>query len=152
MENQTPPANPPQTNPLLGQFLRFAVVGGINTGVDFAVYNLLLWATGIEKGEKIIVLNVISFSVAVINSYFLNKWWAFKDQEKSEQAKKFTLFLLVSVIGAAINSGTVYYITTYVPVMFGLSPKLWANAAKIVATGLSLIWNFVGYKLFVFKK
>jgi putative flippase GtrA len=137
---------------LAGQFLRFAIIGGINTAIDFAVLNLLSWGSGIYEGNGIILLNMISFTVAVINSYYMNKHWAFKDQESGEQGKKFTLFLLVSVIGAVINTATVRIISTNIDPMFGLSQELWLNAAKVVATGLSLVWNFVGYKLFVFKK
>lgn len=139
-------------SPIVGQFLRFAVIGGINTAIDFAILNLLSWITGYYSGNGIIPLNIISFTVAVVNSYYLNKKWAFKDQTGGEQGKKFTLFLLVSVIGAGINTATVRIVSTNIDPMFGLSQELWLNVAKIVATGLSLVWNFVGYKLFVFKK
>ncbi|MBI2355655.1 MAG: GtrA family protein [Candidatus Doudnabacteria bacterium] len=137
---------------LAGQFIRFAIVGAVNTLLDFAILNLLSWATGIYEGNGIIPLNVISFTVAVVNSYFLNKAWAFKDRASEEQGKKFTLFLIVSVIGAIINTATVRIVSTNIDPMFGLSQELWLNAAKVIATGLSLVWNFIGYKVFVFKK
>ena len=137
---------------MAGQFLRFAVIGLINTGVDFLVLNLLIWATGIKEGNGIIPLNIISFTVAVTNSYILNKRWAFNDQTKGDTAKKFSNFLLISVIGAFINTAIVRVGSTNIDPMFGLSQVLWVNAAKIVATGVSLVWNFIGYKLVVFKK
>lgn len=136
----------------MGQFLRFAVIGGVNTLLDFAILNLLSWATGIYKGDGIILLNAISFTIAVINSYYLNKRWAFKDQGSDERGRKFMLFLIVSVIGAVINTGIVRVVSTNIDPMFGLSAQLWLNAAKVLATGASLVWNFVGYKIFVFKK
>lgn len=108
--------------------------------------------TGIYEGNGIIPLNIISFTVAVINSYFLNKRWAFKDQTGGEHGKKFTMFLLVSVIGAGINTATVRIVSTNIDPMFGLTQELWLNVAKVVATGISLVWNFAGYKLVVFKK
>src|SRR3989344_229418 len=131
-----------KNSPIIGQFLRFAVIGGINTGVDFAILNLLSWATGIYEGNGIIPLNIISFTVAVVNSYFFNKWWAFKDQGGAEYGKKFTLFLVVSIIGAGINTAVVRIVSTNIDPMFGLSQELWLNAAKFIATGLSLVWNF----------
>lgn len=137
---------------VIGQFIRFAIIGGINTGVDFAVLNLLSWITGVNKGNGVIWLNLVSFSVAVINSYFLNKFWAFKDQSSSEQGKKFVSFITISIIGAVINTSIVRFISTNVDPMFGLSAQLWLNVAKLFATGVSLIWNFIGYKLVVFKK
>ncbi|MBI3952500.1 MAG: GtrA family protein [Candidatus Doudnabacteria bacterium] len=142
----------PKVSLLIAQFLRFAIIGGINTGIDFLILNLLMALTGIREGNGLIPLNVVSFTVAVINSYVLNKRWAFKDQASGDTAKKFTSFLVISVIGALINTAIVRIGSTNIDPMFGLSQTLWVNVAKIAATGASLIWNFIGYKLFVFKK
>jgi putative flippase GtrA len=151
----------PQTNsqptlvqkygPLLAQLLRFAVVGVLNTGIDFAILNILSYFTHITSGTGIIPLKGVAFLAANINSYLINKKWTFKDNTSGEGAKKFSTYLAVSVVGALINLGAVYLITTYVPPVFGLNKSLWLNAANLVATGLSLIWNFVGYKLIVFR-
>jgi len=140
---------------LVNQFSKFVVIGVMNTAIDFGVLNLLMWQTGIYKGKWIILLNAIAFAVAVINSYFWNKYWTFKAKEADEPgevAKEFSQFIMVTLIGLAINSGIVFGVTTFIPPFFGLSPELWANLAKVAATGLSLIWNFIGYKFIVFKK
>ena len=133
------------------QFSKFVVIGFINTALDFAILNLLMWWTGIYSGSWIILLNIASFSIAVFNSYFWNKYWTFKDKDKIE-AKEFSQFVIVTLIGLAINSSIIFGVTTLISPMFGLSPELWANLAKAAATGFSLIWNFAGYKFFVFKK
>lgn len=138
---------------VIRQFAKFVIVGGINTGIDFLILNTLIYITGIETGRGIFVLNSISFSVAVINSYFMNKRWTFQDKTKTEQVTvKFSAFFIISIIGLVINSIVLTSITTYIPPFFGLSAVLWANIAKLFATGFSLVWNFIGYKLFVFKK
>lgn len=134
--------------PLLWQFAKFAQVGVLNTAIDFGILNLLIFATGITSGLSIIPLNAISFSTAIINSFFWNEKWVFKAQKEAN----FITFVVVTLIGLAINSGIVYAITTYVPPTFVDSQKLWANLAKVLATGISLIWNFTGYRLVVFKK
>lgn len=152
--DQTPVATTIEMDPrkkLIIQFLKFAVIGAINTGVDFLVLNLLMWATGITKGNGLIPLNFISFAVAVTNSYYLNKRWAFQDKTSGESGKKFSVFLIVSIIGALINTGIVRFVSTNIDPMYGLSPQLWTNVAKLLATGVALIWNFIGYKLFVFR-
>jgi len=136
---------------LMTQFIKFGIIGGVNTAIDFSILNLLMWWTGIYDGKQIILLNVIAFSVAVINSYFWNKYWTFKDRD-SVDAKEFSQFIVVTLIGLAINSSIVYGVTTFIDPMFGLDKKLWANLAKLMATGLSMIWNFTGYKFVVFKK
>lgn len=137
---------------IIRQFSKFILVGGVNTSIDFAVFNTLIFITGITSGAGIFFLNIISFSVAVVNSYFMNKYWTFQDLRKEGEDTKFIQFIAVSLVGAGLNSSIVAVFTTFITPMFGLSPQLWANAGKLLATGLSLIWNFIGYKLFVFKR
>ncbi|MDO8529557.1 MAG: GtrA family protein [bacterium] len=137
---------------LIKQFAKFVVVGIVNTGIDFGVLNAEMAITGIASGKMMFILNAVSFSIATTNSFFLNKYWTFQAKEKSDSGVKFSQFLGVSIIGIIINSAIVFALTTYVSPVAGLSPKLWANAAKILATGISLIFNFVGYKFWVFKK
>ena len=134
--------------PLFWQFAKFAQVGVLNTAIDFGILNLLIFATGITSGLSIIPLNAISFSTAIINSFFWNEKWVFKAKKEAN----FITFVIVTLIGLAINSGIVYAITTFVPPTFVDSQKLWANLAKVLATGISLVWNFTGYRLIVFKK
>ncbi len=151
--SQSPPqAKEGSIKKLIKQFSKFVVVGVINTSIDFLVLNIEMIITGITSGPFIFLFNSISFSVATVNSYFMNKRWTFQDREKSHEAVKFSQFLAVSIVGISINGGTVYFITTFITPFFGIDPLLWANIAKVAATGLSLIWNFIGYKLWVFKK
>ena len=134
------------------QFGKFFIVGILNTGLDFAVLNFLMWMTQAYKGPSIVIFGTISFCVAVTNSYFLNKYWTFSDKGKEQAPQQFIKFLSVSIVGLVLNNSIIYAITTLVNPVFGLTPVLWANFAKVVATAVVLAWNFAGYKLFVFKK
>src|SRR3990167_6836118 len=53
------------------QIIKFGIVGVINTIIDFGLLNLLVaifdWA--------VLWANTVSFSVAVLNSFFFNKYW-----------------------------------------------------------------------------
>lgn len=142
-------------NTAILQFLKFAVVGAINTVIDLAVFNVLMWFTGIYKGVWIILISAASFAAANINSYVLNKRWTFRKEtlldRKKKRAVQFTQFFIVSLIGLGLNSLTVFIITTFVPPLFGTTDVLWANIAKIIAVGINTIWNFFGYKFLVFK-
>lgn len=138
--------------PIIFQFAKYAVAGFANTAVDFGILNILMILTNTSKGGKIIILNSIAFLVAVIHSYFWNKFWTFKSTEKENSAVQFLQFLIVSLIGVLINGIIVYVISSKIDPMFGLSSIAWANIAKVVASAVSLIWNFIGYKLIVFKE
>ena len=130
------------------QFAKFGLVGVLNTAIDFGILNLLIAISGVTSGIGIILINATSFSAAVLNSYFWNKDWVFSGGKKAN----FASFLGVTLIGLSINSLVVYALTTYVSPILVDSDKLWANFAKVLATALSLIWNFMGYKLVVFKR
>jgi len=151
---------------LASQFGRFLIIGAMNTAIDLAVLNLLMWQTDIYKGLGLIPLNAISFTIAVINSFFWNKFWTFKAPAKAnseissinpvesirQTRKQFFQFVFITLVGLGINTGIVFGVATFIPSMFGLNEVFWANLAKAAATGISLIWNFTGYRMFVFKK
>lgn len=138
--------------PIIFQFAKYAVAGVANTAVDFGVLNVLMFLTNTSKGEKIIILNSVAFLVAVIHSYLWNKFWTFKSTEKENSAVQFLQFLIVSLIAVLINGAIVYIISSKINPVFGLSDVAWTNIAKVVATVISLVWNFIGYKFIVFNK
>jgi putative flippase GtrA len=94
----------------------------------------------------IILLVLICVEVVLWKSFAL-VWFA----DKTKMFPKTILtFILVSVIGASINSGLVGLVTKYYPLTDNLD--LNKNLAKVFANAISLIWNFVGYRILVFKK
>jgi len=130
------------------------IIGSANFAVDFGVLNLLIFLTGIASGWLFTLFKSISFMVAVTNSFFWNKLWAFKKKDKNvkESGKEFMQFLAVSVIGLILNAGTASFIVNVIGPQAGISIKTWANIATAVASVVVLTWNFVGYKFWVFKK
>jgi len=149
------------------QALKFGIIGAVNTLVDFGILNLLMWVSGITMGVFFAVFKGISFLVAVGNSYILNKRWTFKDKGESN-VEKGGKFLLISLGGMLINVGTASLVVNLIsPIEFlvslggtvlglvGISmsdPQIWANMSAVLATAVSLIWNFTGYKFLVFGK
>ncbi|MBI2637344.1 MAG: GtrA family protein, partial [Candidatus Sungbacteria bacterium] len=108
--------------------------------------------TNTTKGILIGGVNAPGFIIAVLNSYYWNKSWVFEDSAEQRSHSDFGLFLLVSVSSLFVNSLIVFVITTYIPHLFGLNDIQWANFAKVIAALASFVWNFTGYKLFVFIK
>ncbi|OGD89285.1 hypothetical protein A3D04_03640 [Candidatus Curtissbacteria bacterium RIFCSPHIGHO2_02_FULL_40_16b] len=133
---------------LLWQVAKFALVGVLNTAIDFGILNLLILITGFTAGAGIGIINIPSFTLAILNSYIWNRKWVFENAKQGN----FFVFVAVTVIGLLINTTVVVVVTTWIPPLFGLSPTLWANVAKVFATGFSMVWNFTGYKLVVFKR
>ena len=135
---------------MIRQYLKFGIVGGVNTAIDFLILNILMFFTGITAGYGYIMFKSISFIAANINSYFLNKKWTFKSDSAANR-REMVLFFTVSIIGLLINAGTASFIVTFIDPINGISPTAWANVGALVATAVSLVWNFFGYKIIVFS-
>lgn len=136
--------------PIVWQAAKFGIVGVLNTAIDFGVLNILIFATGFEKGLPLAILNGGSFAAAVANSYFWNKRWVFGGTSGNEVVK-FAEFIAISLVGAVISSAIVGSITEYFAPPLGLSGAQWANVAKAAAVAFAMVWNFLGYKFVVFK-
>ncbi len=132
------------------QLGKFAAVGFLNTAIDFGILNLLSAMTGITAGFYLGSINVPAAGIAMMNSYFWNKFWVFRARG-GNAASDLPKFVIVSV-GAILVNSAIVAIGTEFPAPAGLGPALWLNATKVLATAASFLWNFVGYKLIVFRK
>jgi putative flippase GtrA len=126
--------------------LRFGLVGLANTALDFIIL-FALTALGLDK----IVANYISTFVAFIFSFFVNKSFTFKDKGGNVK-KQFALFIAVTIVGLWVIQPIVILASSW-----ALSPLGWAEPvtlfiAKVLATGASLVWNYLFYSRLVFKK
>ncbi|MEA1926438.1 MAG: GtrA family protein [Patescibacteria group bacterium] len=138
-----------KTIPVVFQFAKFSAIGAFNTFLDWGILNILIIATGIAAGAGYSIFKAFSFIIATFGSYFWNKHWAFQSKQKTS-GKELGSFLLVSAIGMIINVSLASFIV--ISSVFDLSPERLANVGAAVATIASLLWNFIGYKFFVFKK
>ncbi len=126
--------------------IKFIVVGGFNTALDFAILFLLTFM-GVDK----FVANYISTGVALIFSFFANKTFTFKN--KSENAKKqFALFLVITLLGLWVIQPLVIWGSTSLLGSFITNEAINLFVAKLIATVASLIWNYIFYSRIVFKK
>ena len=130
------------------RFLKFSAVGVVNFLIDFSILNLLSFAVGINKGIFVAFFSAISFLIANLNSYFLNKRWTFKKDSKNSSYKT---FLALSVLGIAVNIFIIYVFTTFISQPY-FSDLVWLNISKLIATGFVMFFNYFGYKKFVFKQ
>ena len=132
------------------QFIKFLLVGVLNTGIDFGVLNLLMLSTGITSGIYYSVFKAISFICSVTNSYIWNKRWTFK-KGKSLEKKEFSKFFIISLMAFGINIGVASVLVNIIGPVGGISPYVWANISALAAAGFTTLINFFGYKYLVFK-
>lgn len=138
--------------PSLFEFSKFAVVGVLNSGVDFGILNLLMLITGMSSGAGFLAFKSVSVTLGVINSYLWNKYWTFKTSNAADARREFMAFMVVTLIAVGVNVAGADVIVNVIGAPTGFSTKLWANIGAISGAGLTLFTNFFGYKFFVFKK
>lgn len=138
--------------PFFYQLSKFGLVGVGNTVIDTGIFSFLIFLSGITDGLFITAFRTVSVFAAIVNSYLWNKYWSFQKKEDDEVSKEFTHFVIISLIGMVINVGITSFLVNFVGPQAGFNPTAWATLAGIIPVPVVLIWNFVGYKLFVFKK
>ncbi len=132
------------------QFGKFAAVGTLNTLLNFAVLNLFILTTGIAKGWWYSAFAIVAFLVATTNSYFWNKFWTFQST-LSVTGTEYLRFALFTLGGALLNAGAASLIVNVMGAPAGVSANLWANVGGLGGVLASFLWNFLSYKLVVFK-
>lgn len=117
------------------EIIRFLIVGTIVNATDFSIYYFLLHflSFSISKG--------ISFTCAGIAGYSFNKCWTFQHNRRSyaEIGRYTQINILALVINVLTNQGIL---------------SLWPGAvwpALIIATALTALLTFIGFKWWVFK-
>jgi len=138
--------------PVFNQIGKNFLAGVLNTFIDLGLLNLLMSALGIFAGAYWTLLKALSFSVASINSYFWNKYWAFEKKETKPNKGEFIKLYTVAGIGFFLNVGISSFLVTIIGPQLGFSKEIWANLSTGGAVFIAFIWNFLGYKFIVFKK
>lgn len=86
-------------NKLINQFIKFGLVGVINTLLSLFIYYIL-----IHFNVHYIIANLIGFILSVLNSFFLNNKYVFTNNKKDKILKK--LFKVYLSYGTTLLFGT----------------------------------------------
>lgn len=125
-------------------FWKFVLVGIMNTLVGttvmFVAYNVLHLSYWISSASNYIVGSIVS--------YFLNKYFTFQNKEKS--IKQVVIFVVNITICYLLAYGLAKPIVSWI--LSNQSMSLQDNLSMLVGMGAFVIFNYLGQRLFVFKK
>ncbi|MDH4358406.1 MAG: glycosyltransferase family 2 protein [Candidatus Berkelbacteria bacterium] len=129
------------------QFVKFCIVGAINTLVDWLFFFLARTSLTAALGTRNLqtlkqIAKAISFIISATSSYIMNRKWTFRSTNP-RVARELIQFFIVATGGLIINSLVFYLITAQVGWrdIFGL----------VIATAAATLWNFVLNKKWTFK-
>lgn len=123
---------------------RFALVGVVNTALDFLLFGLLSLL-----GAPLLVANFFSTSAGMTFSYVANRSWAFRSTVSMRSS--LGPFLLVSATGLWLVQPALIALTAHLLDDSGLTVDLrtiWVPKAMAIAVGM--LWNLAWYRWVVF--
>jgi len=137
---------------LIQQFLKFGVVGVICFFIDTGLYTICNFI-----GIPYLISGVIGFSVSVVVNYLLSMKYVFVRRDDLSRKKEFTIYLILSIIGLILNELILF---VCVDVIYGnwswlrsfMHPRAAEILAKIGATGIVMVYNFVTRKIFMERR
>ncbi len=95
------------------------------------------------------IFYLIVLIIYLIIENLLWRHFGFHMSDWNHEGHSFFVFFVVTLIGLGINSFLSSIISTHLHLT---NSDLDKNIAVALATGVSLFWNFTGYKVMVFKK
>ncbi|MGE7390667.1 GtrA family protein [Streptomyces sp. NPDC004126] len=104
----------------LGQIIRFALVGGVNTGTFFGIYLLL------HPWMPYFAAYTLAFVLSMIGSFFMNTYFTYRTRPTW---KKFLLFPLTNVTNYVIQSAGLYALVSWA----GMDTRIAPLVAAVVA-------------------
>ena len=132
---------------LINQFVNFGIVGIFCFLIDFGL------TVGLNKAGVHYLLSALAgFVASVVTNYFLTFKFVFKRKENADKRKEFIAFVLLSAIGCGINEIILWVIVDKIYVSWDwlrniVPDNLLVPLAKIVASGMVMIYNFITRKL-----
>lgn len=126
------------------QFLVMALIGVVNTVVDFGLVNLFTFGLA----WNVYVAVTTAFLLASLLSYLLNRRLTFGMAASGANTTEGAVFIGVNVVALGVTNGVVWIADQWV----GPLDPLELNLAKIVATGLILLPKFAAFRDIVFRR
>lgn len=126
-----------KTRKLLIQIFKFAIVGGVATIIDF----VFLYLFREFCHFPLLVSNTLSFCISVIYNYIASVRWVFDVNKEKDAKKQFVIFIVFSVLGLLLNNAIMWITVDFLSIYYLL--------AKVVATVIVMIFNFVTRKMFL---
>lgn len=128
---------------------KFGAVGAVSYVVDLALFNLLVYAWGMEQLAGKTVSTVVAATVAFVG----NRFWTWRHRERSGMAREYTLYFVFNVAGLGIALACLgishYALGSVWPAVFK-SPAADNISANLIGAALGTLFRFWTYRRFVF--
>lgn len=123
---------------IIEQIFKFGIVGIIAAIIDFGI--LFILTTFLDT--YYLLSAAIAYILSTVFNYIASMQYVFVSKfDKSEKNKEFFIFVILSVIGLAINELIMWFFVEEFSLHYILS--------KVIATIIVMVWNFITRKMFL---
>lgn len=129
------------------ELIKFGIVGVVNTLLDMVIYFVLTMYFGMFK----YLAQTISYSIAMVHSYLVNRFWTFGRRGKVESAAEPVKFVIVNLISLVI-SYLCFYLIGFWTQNLSVSENMRIFIEKLIVTPAVMIVNFILNKIWVFQE
>lgn len=120
------------------EIIRFLIVGG----GCFLLEYILLYVLTEYMHIGYLVSSAIAFTVSLLVNYILCLLVVFN--VKHQSSLEIGLFIITSLIGLIINQGVMWFLVEII--------AWWYMFAKVIASGIVMIWNYITKRYILIRK
>lgn len=152
----------------ISRFTKFCIIGAASFVAGFLVFNLSYIITG-----QLIFSLTVSYVSSIANGFFWNRHWTFKDRRRHSLWNQAARFICFYSVGYCINlvaytfflsiiirfqhntHPSDHFYAIAINILQGRAPRyslLLVNIAGILATGITIIWNYLTNFFWAFEK
>ena len=142
-------------NDIVREIVRFVIVGGLCTVVDYSIFNLVI-LKNLDVTLNLFISTTLGFLAGLLVNWSLQKFvYRYLDESQTKSKKVFLKFFIISVIGLGITQLGILlaepiYDTYYWTII--ITFDFWKLFMKCLMTGIVLVFNYLCRKFYVFKK
>lgn len=118
------------------QFVAFASAGAIGTVVQYALLFMLVESLSIHP----VSASILGFLAGAAANYLLSHHWVFRSRRR--HGETLSKFVTIASVGLMLNAAIMWTLISVGGVHYLL--------AQVTATGLVLLWNFLGNRFWTF--
>jgi putative flippase GtrA len=150
----------------LTRFLIFSVLAAVRTLLELVLWRWLVKVfeqspAALSKIKRIKLnqysfAHAMSFIASVVASYFLNYYITFGDTDETSNPLLLAKFVLISLLTLGISVLVINVLTTNRWILaqskkIGVINQHWPLLAKLITILVTMVINYLGYKLWVFE-
>jgi len=138
------------------RFVKFLIVGLISTFVDFGFMNLFTLLFTIP----LIIAQALSFLIAVLESFLLNRYWIYPDSRSKSLYKQLIQFMIINLVGIGVRTLLIPVFNQVINSIISKSPielifrfkdVISQNISLAIVVGIVLLWNFFANRYWTYS-